>query len=282
MLLGIPIDNLNMQEMLDRVEELIRSGRENGKSHQAATVNVDFIVKATRDPELHDLLVHADLATADGMPLIWSSQLFGTPIKERVAGSDLVPLLAERAAEKQFSIYFYGSGPGIAARAAEILKEKYPGLIVAGVKSPPFSKTLTVDPEVVDEIRAANPDILLVGLGNPKQEKWIGMYRKHLKVPFMIGVGGTMDMITGNLKRAPVWMQRVGLEWLFRMLQEPGRLWRRYTTDFFVFGSLVWKQWSAQGFRPAQNVLPESRSDELKSDLILAKEGSTPSRLTRE
>ena len=242
-ILGIPIDNLDMEEALDCIDEFIRVGRATGKSHQIATVNTDFVVKSLQDPELRYLLQEADLTTADGMPLVWGARLLGVPLKERVAGADMVPALAARAAEKGYSMYFLGAAPGVAARAAEILQNRHPGLKIAGVHSPPKSSVLEMPLSIIEDIKTANPDILLVAFGNPKQEKWIGMYARELNVPVMIGVGGTFDFIAGMTKRAPLWMQRIGLEWLHRLLQEPRRLWRRYVVDVFAFSSFYIRQW---------------------------------------
>jgi N-acetylglucosaminyldiphosphoundecaprenol N-acetyl-beta-D-mannosaminyltransferase len=242
-ILGIPVDNLNLIETIDRIEQMIREGRSHGKTHQVATVNVDFVVKSIFDPELRYLLQHADLTTADGMPLVWGAKWLGTPINERVAGADLVPALAERAAKKGFSIYFLGAAPGVAARAACLLEKSYPGLQVAGVLSPPYNSVLDMDPSILDEIQAAKPDILLVAFGNPKQEKWIGMYGYQLGVPVMIGIGGSLDFIAGQTRRAPAWMQRTGLEWLFRLWQEPRRLFKRYILDIYIFCIFFLRQW---------------------------------------
>ncbi|MBE2220080.1 MAG: WecB/TagA/CpsF family glycosyltransferase [Anaerolineae bacterium] len=244
-ILGIPIDDLNMEQALDRIEEFIQVGRSTGKTHQIATVNADFVVKAMKDPELRYLLQEADMATADGMPLVWGSRLLGVTLEDRVAGADMVPALAERAAKNGHSLYFLGAAPGIAAQAATMLQDQHPGLIVAGVKSPPYTSVIDMDPGIIDEIKAANPDVLLVAFGNPKQEKWIGMYGRELGVPVMIGIGGTLDFITGNTKRAPEWMQRAGLEWLHRLLNEPRRLWKRYAVDLVHFGTFFLRQWWA-------------------------------------
>lgn len=241
--LNVPIDDLNMDEALARLEEFVAIGRETGRSHQIATVNADFAVKSLRDPELHYLLQEVDMATADGMPLVWGARLLGVPLRERVTGSDMVPALAERAANKGYSIYFYGAGPGVAEKAAEVLQEKHPELIVAGVCSPPYQPVLDVDEALLDDIKAAKPDILLIALSHPKQEKWIAMYGKRVGVPVVIGIGATLDFIAGEVVRAPVWMQRAGLEWAFRLLQEPRRLWRRYVVDLFVFGWFFMQQW---------------------------------------
>ena len=244
-ILGIPIDDLNMDQALDRIEEFIQVGRSTGKTHQIATVNADFVVKAMKDPELRYLLQEADMATADGMPLVWGSRLLGVNIEDRVAGADMIPALAERAAKNGRSIYFLGAAPGIAAQAATMLQDQNPGLIVAGVKSPPYTSVIDMDPAIIEEIKAADPDVLLVAFGNPKQEKWIGMYGRELGVPVMIGIGGTLDFITGNTKRAPEWMQKSGLEWIHRLVSEPRRLWKRYAVDLVHFGTFFLRQWLA-------------------------------------
>ncbi len=239
---GIPIDDLTMAEALDRIEAFIASGR----PHQIATVNVDFVVKAWDDPELRYILQVADMLTPDGMPLVWAARLLGVSLQGRVTGADLVPALAERGARKGWRFYFLGARPGVAARAAQILTGRYPGLQVVGVYSPPISPIVEMDPAIVEQIRAARPDILLVAFGNPKQEKWIHMHLAELGVPVAIGVGGTFDFIAGETRRAPLWMQQMGLEWLFRLLQEPRRLWQRYAVDAVQFTRFFVRQWWRQ------------------------------------
>jgi len=242
-ILGVPVDNLTMAEALDQFEAFVESGRMNGRSHQVVTVNADFVKNGLRDPELRFLLQDADLATADGMPLVWGARLLNVPLKGRLAGADLVPRLAERAAQKGYSIFLLGGAPGVAKLAAQKLQACYPGLKIAGLLAPPVSSVLEMDNSILETIRAARPDILLVAFGNPKQEKWIGMYKKQLCVPVMMGVGGTLDFVAGMTHRAPGWMQRSGLEWLFRLIQEPGRLWRRYFSDMVMFGAFFIRQW---------------------------------------
>ena len=251
-ILGIPIDDLNMAEALDRLEEFVAIGRESGKCHQVATVNADFVVKAQYDPELRYLLQESDMATADGMPLVWGARLLGAPLAERVAGADMIPSLVKRAAQKGYSLYLLGAAPGVASKAGMILQEENPGLQIVGITSPPYSSVLEMDRAIIEDIKKAQPDILLVAFGNPKQEKWIGMYGREVGVPVMIGVGGTLDFIAGTTKRAPMWMQRLGLEWLFRLLREPRRLWRRYVVDLVVFGSFFVRLWwvMRQGQQP--------------------------------
>lgn len=249
-ILGAPVDNLTMAETLDAIERFIEVGRATSKTHQVATINADFITNALGDPEQMAILQNADLNMPDGMPIVWSARLLGTPMQERVAGVDAVMQLAERAAQKGYSIYFLGAAPGVAARAVEIIHSRYPGMRVAGVSSPMVPATLTTDAQVLEDIRASQPDILLVAFGNPKQEKWIAAYRGQLQTPVMIGVGGTLDLISGDKVRAPGWMRRSGLEWTFRLAQEPKRLWRRYGRNIFVFLPQVARQWWAMRARP--------------------------------
>jgi len=243
--LGVPVDNMTMDEALARCDEFVAAGRATGRTRQIATVNADFVVNSLHDPELRRILQEADMATADGMPLVWASRLLGGPLPGRVTGADLVPALAERAAEKGYSIYFLGAAPGVAAQAAELLAKRHPGLKVAGVFSPPPASVLEMDRSVFERVVAAKPDILLVAFGNPKQEKWIRMYAPELHVPVCIGIGGTLDMIVGVTKRAPLWMQKLGMEWLYRMAQEPQRMVKRYLHDFGYFGYFFARQWWA-------------------------------------
>ncbi|MFV9503982.1 MAG: WecB/TagA/CpsF family glycosyltransferase [Oscillochloridaceae bacterium umkhey_bin13] len=260
-ILGVPVDNLTMEEALARCDEFIALGRALGKTHQIATVNADFVVNSLHDPELQRILQEADMATADGMPLVWGSRLLGGSLPGRVTGADLVPALAERAAHKGYSIYFLGAREGIAAKAAAILQQRNPGLKVAGVYSPPPASVLEMDRAVMEQVRAAKPDILLVAFGNPKQEKWIRMYAPELQVPIAIGIGGTLDMIVGVTKRAPRWMQQTGLEWVYRLAQEPRRLLRRYLHDFGYFGYFFVQQWWAMRKGTAINMVPPAVSE---------------------
>jgi N-acetylglucosaminyldiphosphoundecaprenol N-acetyl-beta-D-mannosaminyltransferase len=243
--MGVPIDDLDMPAALARIEEFIRHGRATGATHQIATVNADFVIKAQADPELRLILQEADMATADGMPLVWGARLLGVRLPGRVTGADLTPALAEVAAAKGYTLYLLGGSPGVPDRAAERLRERYPGIRIVGAVSPPHAPVLNIDPALVQDIRNAQPDILLVAFGNPKQEKWIAMHAPELRVPVMIGVGGTLDFIAGVTRRAPEWMQRSGLEWLYRLVQEPRRLWRRYAVDLTGFGYFFTRQWWA-------------------------------------
>lgn len=253
-LLGIPIDNLTMDETFESIFAMIKDFRHDGRPRLIATVNVDFVVNTlgwrlgkNRHPELLEILRRADLVTADGMPLVWVSKLMGSPLPERVAGSDMVPRLAIEAAKRHLSLYFLGGRAGVAQKAAEILQSSYPDLHIVGVNAPfvaihgkELADADAEDQRIVEQINQSRPDVLLIAFGNPKQEIWFNRNRHRLKVPVSIGVGATFDFITGGVGRAPVWMQRSGLEWLFRISQDPGRLWKRYLLDFAKFGTLVW------------------------------------------
>jgi len=255
-ILGIPVDLYNMDQAIDRMVDFATLGRSIQKSHQVATVNVDFLVKALTDPELRVILRKVDMATVDGMPLVWAIRWLGARIEDRVAGSDFIPVLVERAAREGLSIFFLGAAPAVAKRAVDALKDQHPDLKVAGVLSPPFQPVHEMDPGIVDEIKAADPDILLVAFGNPKQEKWIEIYGPQVNVPLMIGIGGTLDFIAGENKRAPVWMQRMGLEWLHRVLNDPRRLLKRYVTDIVMFSYHFARQWWVQHPRKTRKTQP--------------------------
>lgn len=273
-ILGTPIDDVNMDEALKRIEAFITTGRATGKGHQIATINADFVVKSLQDAELRRILQEADMATADGMPLVWSARLLGAPIEGRVTGADMVPSLAQRAAQKGYSIYFLGAAPGVADKAARILQEQYPTLKIAGIASPSAAAVESGDPTVIAACKAAKPDILLVAFGNPKQEKWIYRHAQELGIPVMIGVGGTFDFIAGVTKRAPQWMQRSGLEWSYRLFQQPGRLWKRYITDLFGFGYFfLWQWWMMRQRGERSPVLPTSELLTVNETVIMNIQG---------
>lgn len=234
-LFGVPIDRLSMTEVVDELGRMVAAGRAAGTTHQVATVNVDFLVNAFGDRALHALLGDADLCVGDGMPVLWAARLAGQPLPSRVTGVDLIPALAERSATTGWRIHMFGGAPGIAGRAAQLLNDRFPGAQVTGWSGPTIGDVTAVGPEVIDALRDADADILCVALGNPKQEHFIAANRERLGVPVLIGVGGTLDLLVGERRRAPRWVQRVGLEWVFRAIQEPRRLGRRYARDIFIF-----------------------------------------------
>jgi N-acetylglucosaminyldiphosphoundecaprenol N-acetyl-beta-D-mannosaminyltransferase len=205
---------------------------------------VDFAVQALEDEELRRILFEAHLVLCDGTPLLWASRLLGNRLPERVAGSDLVPILIGLAAQRDYRIYFLGGRSDVIERAIENITRQHPTLNVVGWDSPPFAPLHEMDhAEIRARIQAARPDLLFVSFGCPKQEKWIAMNYRALGVPVCVGVGATIDFLAGEVSRAPSWMRRCGLEWSFRLLQEPRRLFRRYVKDFWVFGRGLLQQW---------------------------------------
>lgn len=215
------------------------------KSSYIVTCNVDHIMKLQMDSEFYQVYQDADLVIADGMPIIWASKILGKPLKEKVSGSDIIPLLSKHFAQKQYKIFFLGAASGIAQKAAENLIKQYPEMKIVGTYSPSYgfennNEEIRI---IIDMIKTAKPDILFVGVGAPKQEKWIHKYYKEINVPVSIGVGASLDFLAGNIKRAPLIMQKTGLEWFWRLMQEPKRLWKRYLVDDSKFLILVIKEY---------------------------------------
>jgi exopolysaccharide biosynthesis WecB/TagA/CpsF family protein/anti-anti-sigma factor len=239
-MLGVPFDSLNISQTVAQIEAMIESGR----PHYVVTANVDFLVQARWDLELRRILFEADLVLCDGTPLVWASRWLGNPLPERVAGADLVPELLQLADANGHRIFFLGGKPEVTEQAVANVRQQYPGAVIAGHFSPPFRPLLDMpNPEILRRIRAAKPDLLFVSFGCPKAEKWMAMHYQSLGVPVSIGVGGTIDFLAGHLKRAPRWMQRAGMEWFFRLAQEPRRLAGRYARDLWFFGRAILQHW---------------------------------------
>lgn len=240
-ILGVPFDPVTMTEAIATIGRMVASR----KPHYVVTANVDFLVQARADVELRRILLDAHLVLCDGTPVVWASRLLGNRLPERVAGADLVPQLVRIASEQNLRVFFLGGTPESMERAIANVKTTYPNLQIEGY-SPPFHPLLEMDhDEIKHRITQAKPDLLFVAFGCPKQEKWMAMHYQSLGVPVAIGVGGTIDFLAGQLKRAPAWMQRTGTEWIFRLLQEPRRLFRRYARDLGVFGVFLFAQWYA-------------------------------------
>ena len=223
------IDNLTMEEALGKIDALIQENR----NAYVVTPNVDHLVQMEQGGELCDVYENADLILTDGKPLIWIAKWYGTPIKEKISGSDLFPRLCALAAEKGYRMFFLGAADGVAAKAAENLTKRFPGLQVVGTYSPPFGfeKDEVEMQHIKEMIKAAKPHILIVGLGCPKQELFILHNKDALNVPISLGLGASLDFEAGNVKRAPKWMADHGLEWLFRITQDPKRMAKRYLVD---------------------------------------------------
>lgn len=233
------IDNLTMEEALYAVDSLIQQN----KNAYVVTPNVDHIVQLEAGGELYEVYKSADLILTDGKPLIWIAKWYGTPIKEKISGSDLFPRLCEMAADKGYTMFFLGAAEGVAAKAAENLMKKYPGLAVVGTYSPSygFEKDKNEMQKITEMIKDAHPHVLIVGLGCPKQEKFILHNRENLGVPISLGLGASLDFEAGHIKRCPKWMADHGLEWLFRITQDPKRLAKRYLVDDMKIIRLAFK-----------------------------------------
>jgi exopolysaccharide biosynthesis WecB/TagA/CpsF family protein len=242
-ILGVPLDAVTADEALTRIAGMVAARR----PHYVVTPNVDFMVQARRNPELQRILSEADLVLCDGQPLVWASRLLGNPLPERVAGADLTPRLLAQAEKLNHRIFLLGATAESNAGAVARLQADHPRLQVVGAYAPPFRPLDEMDnAEIIARIRAAAPDLLFVSFGCPKQEKWIARHYRELGVPVCLGVGATIDFLAGRVRRAPQWMRRTGLEWTYRLQQEPRRLFRRYLTDFCCFGPDLLAQWWAQ------------------------------------
>ena len=255
-LFGIPVAKVTEAEAVERIVALAkRHAYDNKKAAFVATLNVDFVCNAVRgwpfggDDELWGYLKGADLVTADGMPIVLLSRLLRNALPARVTGADMVPAICRRCAEEGLSVYVLGGARDVVEEAFERIggRNEGDGRDVRDKRDvrdclvgcdDAMVKLDEEQPEIVSRINAAKPDILFVALGNPKQELWMGRNADRLAVSVMIGVGGTFNFIAGRVKRAPKWMQRSGLEWIYRIAQEPGRLWKRYAYGMVKFSWL--------------------------------------------
>lgn len=228
-LLGVEVDNVTTEQFLDALDEFIREGT----PHQVAYVNVDSINRAFLDRKYREILDTCDLVYPDGMGVVYASWVFGHSLKERVTAGDLIPALCKRCVANGYRLFLLGGEPGVVEQARNELLEDYPDLQIVGARHGFFSDGDSH--ELIEEVRRAKPDILMVGMGVPKQEKWLRRYLNELGVPVAWGVGALFDFISGRFPRAPVWMRKLGLEWMFRLIVEPKRLWKRYLLGNFIF-----------------------------------------------
>lgn len=233
------IDNVTLDEAVKHIEECI----EQKKIGQVITPNVDQIVRIEWDEYFKKICENCELLLVDGHPLMWIAKAYGMPFKEKIPGSDLVPVLCKETAEKGYQVFLLGAAEGVAAKAAEILKSQYPGLQVAGTYSPPFDfeKDEAELRKINTMLRASDADMLFVGMGVPKQDIFIYENMHKYQIPMSFSIGGTIDFIAGTQKRAPKWISKIGFEWLYRFFQNPKRLFRRYFIDDVKIFGLIWK-----------------------------------------
>ena len=245
-LMGCQVDNLTMEETLGKVEGFIATGL----PHQHVVVNVDKLVKASHDAELRQIINDCALVNVDGMPVVWASRLLGKPLKERVAGVDLFEALMRRAGEKGWRVFLLGAREEVVSKVAETYTRKYPNLVLAGYRNGYWRDE--EEQLVAEQVRLSGADLLFVAISSPKKEQFLGKYQAHMRVPFAMGVGGTFDVAIGKVKRAPRWMQKAGLEWFYRFLQEPRRMFRRYFIEDMAFvGLLIKEAWSTSRSKQA-------------------------------
>ncbi|ALJ01612.1 acetyl-mannosamine transferase [Rufibacter tibetensis] len=216
----------------------------NNQKTYVVTPNLDHIVKLEQDPDFVRCYDQAGLVLADGNPLVWASKVLGTPLKALVTGSDLFPSLCRHAANRGFRLFFLGGLEGVAQKAADELKKKFPGLNVVGVYSPPFGfdKNQQENRKIVEMINAVKPHILFVGVGAPKQEKWMYNNIAQLDINVALGIGASFDFEAGSIKRAPKVFRQVGMEWFWRFANEPKRLFRRYFVESTPFIPIIYNQ----------------------------------------
>ena len=230
----------------EAVKEVYRLMEQRGTTcRYVVTPNIDHVVTLMERADLRRAYADASLVVTDGMPVVLASRLLGRPVPERISGTDLlIGILAAAESHGGLRVYLLGAMPGVADQAAVNIERSWPEIEVVGTNSPPFG--FEKDPEyqanLLEEIRNARPDLLVVGLGAPKQELWVHAHREEIDAA-AVCIGASIDFIAGNKKRAPLWMQVWGLEWLHRMLTEPRRLFRRYLRDAWLFPPIVWREW---------------------------------------
>jgi N-acetylglucosaminyldiphosphoundecaprenol N-acetyl-beta-D-mannosaminyltransferase len=260
------LDPVTMNEAVERIAAMLGEPRE--RAAHVVTMNAQFVEIAHQEARFADVLRRADLSVADGLSLVWASRWLGQFVPERVAGADLMVRLCEKAAANGKSVYFLGGSPGAAYRTAARLSQTLPLLTIVGVDCPPngFLENPDECVRVAGRIESARPDLLFVGLGAPKQEYWIERYA-HLPAKVMMGIGGSFEFVAGFRRRAPLMVQRIGFEWLWRLCMEPRRLWKRYLVGNTIFLVVVFRQWwnqwlsaafygpvGAPGINPSQGV----------------------------
>ena len=233
---NVPVDALTMQQTVQLIECAIIQK----KPLHHVVVNAVKVVNAQKDKALRESIINCDIINADGQGIVWASHLLNNPLPERVAGIDLMENLVELAAEKKYRIFFLGAKEEIVKTTVEIYKKKYNENIIAGYRNGYFKKEEEV--LIANQIAESNADILFVAMSSPKKEIFLNEFKHLIQTPFIMGVGGSFDVVSGFVKRAPAWMQIWGLEWFYRTLQEPRRMWKRYLFGNSTFIFLVLKE----------------------------------------
>lgn len=249
-LLGMTVDALTMSETVDAVLAWSRASR-GAACRFVVTPNVDHAVIFQTNEQLRAAYAAASLVLADGAPVVAAARLLRRALPERVPGSDLAPALFQRVADETkaggapLRVFLLGAGPGVAERAARNIAARWPGVEVVGTLSPPlgFERDVQENEQILHSVAATKPDVLLIGLGAPKQELWVHAHADRLDAKAALCIGATIDFLAGEKRRAPRWMRTLGLEWLHRLSTEPRRLAKRYLRDAWIFPQLVWRDW---------------------------------------
>ena len=239
----IPVDALSMKETVALIDTSIKEKR----TLHHVVINAVKVANAQKDKELRDSIINCDIINADGQGIVWASHLMGTPLPERVAGIDLMEELVKLAAERKYRLFFLGAKEEIVKSVVNIYTDKYGKDIVAGYRNGYFSKE--EEPGIAEQISNSNADMLFVAMSSPKKEIFLNTYKDIIQTPFIMGVGGSFDVIAGFVKRAPKLMQKWGMEWFYRVLQEPRRMWKRYLFGNSAFVYLVLKEKFKQTFK---------------------------------
>jgi N-acetylglucosaminyldiphosphoundecaprenol N-acetyl-beta-D-mannosaminyltransferase len=235
-LFGVDVDALTFDETVDRVFELA----DTAGSTQHVVLNAAKVVLMANDDRLRNIVASCELINADGQSVVWASRLLGRPLPERVAGIDLFSAIVERAADTGHRLYFLGATDEVLTAMIGLLRERYPSLVIAGHHNGYWSD----DNEVIAEVRRARPHFLFLAIPSPRKEYWLSQHLDSLAVPFVMGVGGTFDVIAGKVRRAPRWVQQIGCEWIYRVVQEPRRMWKRYLRGNSAFLVLTAREWA--------------------------------------
>lgn len=240
-LFGIRMASTSLHGLLTAVDQRIASG----EPAYIVTPNVDHVVRYHDDPRFRKVYDEAWLRLPDGTPIMWVARWLGRPLRQKLSGSDLIYWLSEHAACRGYRVFLFGAADGVASATASILEARFPGLTVCGTYSPPmgFMDNPEEREKAIARLKETQPDICFVALGAPNQECWMREVLTACSIPIQIGIGASFDFVTGRRKRAPVRLQRMGLEWLWRLVHEPRRLGRRYLVDDLPFFPILWREW---------------------------------------
>lgn len=235
-ILNCPIDTLTMKETVDKIDDSIK----NNISLHHVVVNASKLVHMKKNKELHTSVVNSDIINPDGQAVVWASKVLGQPLPERVAGIDLMQNLVKLAHEKNYKVFFFGANEKVVSEVVKRYSEVYSPNVVAGYRNGYFDKD--EEQNIAEEIAKSGADILFVAISSPTKEIFLNTYKDIIQTPFIMGVGGSFDVVSGKVERAPIWMQKYGLEWFYRFLQEPRRMWKRYLYTNSMFLWLVFKE----------------------------------------